>query len=339
LLAPTTTPAAGVPPRGLGRLLGKLGLVAGIVLAASAFLYFKLPRNPHSYYRGFALKDNLLRQTPSPRVIICGGSNCALGIDSQLLAKGLQREAINTGLHAGFGLSFMLRSVQAHLRQGDILILCPEYSLLTPSGWRGDDDLCRLVFQEPVAVRYLSTANLPTLVHGLGRVLGAQLPRLLAPGSRFRTDPIYCATAFNAHGDVVSHLNQEPERWIPGGAEPACDEAIIRRLKTFTDECQSRGVIVRILPPCIREIEYQKNHAVINATYQAIRSTCPSITLARPEDFAYPADFFFDTQYHLNNLGRKTRTEQLLNEIRLSQKTLTQTPRTELTPVSPHEVK
>ena len=85
-------------------LTTKILLLILPVLLVTAVLFLVLPRNPTSYLHGFRLKDDLLRTTPGPKIILVGGSNFAFGIDSQALSREFGVNVVNTALLGGLGL-------------------------------------------------------------------------------------------------------------------------------------------------------------------------------------------------------------------------------------------
>jgi hypothetical protein len=65
--------------------------------------------------------------TPSPKLVIMGGSNTLAGIDTQLLANRLAIRAFNFGLSASFGPGFQIFEGAKVLKPGDAALLPLEY--------------------------------------------------------------------------------------------------------------------------------------------------------------------------------------------------------------------
>ncbi len=84
-----------------------------------------------SYVNALIDKHVLLSEPREPKIVIIGGSNVAFGMDSRVLQEELGRPVVNAGLHAGIGLEYMLRDVEGYLSAGDVLVVIPEYDLLT----------------------------------------------------------------------------------------------------------------------------------------------------------------------------------------------------------------
>ncbi len=91
---------------------------------------------PNNLHATVLDKERLLKEAPSPRLVLVGGSGLAFGIDSPTLEQELGGEysVVNMGLHAGLGLDFMLNEALDGLREGDVVVLSPEYDIV----WRDE---------------------------------------------------------------------------------------------------------------------------------------------------------------------------------------------------------
>ena len=89
-------------------------------------------------------------------MIFTGGSSTAFGIDCQVFEDALDRKPVNLGLHAAMGMDLYLRIVEQHARPGDLVVLLPEYALLSDRLEMPSADIRRLLRNCPSAWRYLS---------------------------------------------------------------------------------------------------------------------------------------------------------------------------------------
>jgi hypothetical protein len=306
----------------LAKLAGKILILILPVLLLIWLLFVILPRNPASYYHGFHLKDDLLRNTYGPKIVLVGGSNVALGFDSHALSRAFSRPVINAGLHASLGSNFMLNSVELYISgPGDIVILSFEYShFLVGASYLGDNTLCEMLFEEPSAVRYLDLGHVQTILMGMGGVCGKRLMKLVF-AEPFPVNGIYNSKAFNECGDVVSHLNISPaardapkDLAVSPGDHSRIDaySPAMRRLAEFIRCVQGKGSHIYIIPPCYRETEFNANASTIRKNYRLLKELYPDIVCASPDDFVFRSDCFFDTAYHLNQKGRDERTARVV---------------------------
>ena len=63
------------------------------------------------------MKDSLLANVKAPRIIFVAGSSMAFGLDSQVFRDSLNRFPINTGLHGGMGLFYMLENTAKYVKK------------------------------------------------------------------------------------------------------------------------------------------------------------------------------------------------------------------------------
>src|SRR5215212_5179389 len=104
-----------------------LGLALAIILSGLLIGQYHTNLRDDSYIAAVLEKDRLIRDTPSPKIILVGGSNLAFGIDSHMLEDSLGVHVVNMGLYAKLGLRYMLAQVKPYIRKGDLVLVVPEY--------------------------------------------------------------------------------------------------------------------------------------------------------------------------------------------------------------------
>lgn len=303
------------------KLLKGLAGLSVLVLTTVGLLFITLPRNSMSYYHGVKLKDDLLKKTRSPKLILAGASNLAFGVDSRALSRALGMDVVNMGLHGGLGLSLVINAVAgAGLNDGDVVVFALEYGHFHHVNYRGNVSVCELLLEDPSASRHLGAEHLSVLVETGGRVLGKRLVSTIF-GDVDASNPVYNSCAFNEYGDVVSHLEDKQSALKDSFSAPAVLMTIspvlpsspaIKKLRQFIYQAESRGANVYFLPPCLRNTEYQAYREKINSSYAMLISHFPGKVLAHPDDFAFEARHCFDTEYHLNCTGRAIRTARMI---------------------------
>lgn len=304
-------------PKGPIMLAGKILLLIIPVACVSLLLFCVLPKNPYSYFHGFAFKEGLLKTTRSPKVVLVGGSNLAFGINSHTLSRELGMNVVNPALHAGLGLGYILNSVEPFIEAGDIVVLGFEYELYSATASIDNTTLCELLFEEPRAFKYLGCEHIPIVVAGVGRVLQQ---RLLRYGLPFLTNDIYNATAFDDYGDVSSHLGKPSRRPFLGsfGEKMHLSRAVLRRLGRFIQRAEQKGARVFLFPPACLDRAYSESEKVVDGIYDEVRAKFPAHTLSSPGECAYSGDYLFDSIYHLNSKGRVLRSEIIVQYLRVA---------------------
>lgn len=127
-------------------------------LCFSVFLFFALEPSPwldpNSVILADADKQIAVKTFPSRRLIIIGGSNASFNVNSKLVGSSLGANGVNMGLIAQIGLAYMLKEVEPYIRQGDLVVIVPEYQQFTSTGY---ETLVRLLINDPGNFRYINT--------------------------------------------------------------------------------------------------------------------------------------------------------------------------------------
>ena len=268
------------------------------------------------FLASFLDKAERLERTPSPRILLVGGSSFAFGTKSAILERRTGRPVVNLGVHAGLGLAFMLAQAAEAARAGDLVVLAPEYALLETGDFCDTPALQLQLRLAPGSVRFISPRLVPRL---LDSGLFAATDRLQALESWMRGQPVevlYNRASFNQYGDMVGHhpygsWNANKQHVLVPPAEGA--GRAIARLAAFARTLRARGTDVVIAPPPIPGDDYEPQRQRAAELWAAVSrgSGIEVVGLKR----VYPRDLFFDTAYHLTLEGKRIRTRALLQVV------------------------
>ena len=119
--------------------VGRLAAFASLqMLVASIVFWQGSPRDSNHYLSALQDKIERLESCIGNRILIVGGSNAAFGLNSQCIQQTTGLDTVNLGLHVSLGLPFYLETVRQHCRHGDVVVLTPEYELITTELQQGD---------------------------------------------------------------------------------------------------------------------------------------------------------------------------------------------------------
>ncbi|MDR1499451.1 MAG: hypothetical protein LBI58_00535 [Tannerellaceae bacterium] len=267
------------------------------------------------YYMAFFKKQEMLvdkQHQQKPSVILLGGSNIAFGFKSKMIEEALDLPVINTGLHAGFGLKFMLDHTSKYLTKGDILIIAPEYDHFFNSMAYGGINLIFLFYLDPRIGVHFGAVHLKKMITSLPTTKDFFLSSVLHLLFK-RESEDYNASGFNEYGDYTDHWTM-PSRPYP--------HASISDFKTinmkFLDYYQKavaalreRGIQVIIIPPSFSETSYNNIEEKLIPLFSEFERRDLGFSIP-PQESAYPDSLFFDTHYHLGYEGVLIRTNQLI---------------------------
>jgi len=273
----------------------------------------------NSYIAGVIDKQAHLHATPAPRIIFVGGSNLAMGLDSEFVERSLGKPVVNLGVNAGLGLRFMLNQVKPALHAGDTVVLVPEYEQFY-GHLNGGLTLLEVLTIFPEGWRYLDSpqqyavvlGEFPMLVQGMA----ANIPR------RWQTRTGFIATraSYNAWGDITTHLDRPSpanigDLFLFTSAEKNFDADTLAVINTFHTEANRAGARVLLAYPPLPALQFEQNRAQLELVHTRLERDTRVPLLGAPRDWVYPVAYFFDTVYHLNRQGRHVRTTQLIRAL------------------------
>jgi hypothetical protein len=314
------------------RLLVRCALL-GVAILLSGFLisHYDAHAGDDNYLAAVLEKDRLIRTTPSPKIILVGGSNLAFGIDSRVLQDSLSVNVVNMGLYAKLGLRYMLAQVKPYIRAGDIVIVVPEYDQFYGSFSEGDNTLNTALLYAP-ADRISDFVKSYSVIDVVLRPRVENVRRSFlvavadAAGLKDKyfppdTNPVYNRHSFNRYGDVVSHLGKKsmnPDSIYVKPLPPPKEfnNRTLAELNDIGDVARERQAHAYFLFPSYIDRSYVINTSAIAWLQHRLESDMRIQILGTPRDFVYPSAWFFDTRFHLNELGRGPRTIKMIEILR-----------------------
>jgi hypothetical protein len=300
-----------------------LSLLQVILLTAViiALVFAAIGPDPDHYFAGSRLQLELLKNTPSPRIILIGGSNVSFGLDAELMQRSLGIPVINDGLHAGLGI-VPLRELQEYIRQGDIIIISLEYSMFaSQSVMEGDlTFLSDWIEYSPQRIRFLANPweQAPSLYATmLQRKVNRQVNTYLFGGSLDEVRNVFIGTKYNSNGDFIGHLNETSmaRRKVPSVPYPVAtvQNEIFVFLEQFHQFAREKGAEVYFEAPASRRTNCENTGEAPMENFFGTFEERSSIPVFTPlDEVCLPDKYFFDTAYHLNAEGRQVRTERLI---------------------------
>ena len=301
-------------------------LIAKITLLSSAcaLTVVWLAFGPGPYRHDFAVlidKHELLAATPSPKLVLMGGSGLIRGIDSGLLAKEFGVRVANVGFYAGCGSAFAADYIAPYLNEGDVVLLVAEY-VQFQAGMELNDARCRAwiaraLFPRIPRALYQHPRDLFLDVVFLARAKAVGLLRFLPHrGAAVRAgDPAYFHQEFDEFGDKRSGFEATPvlrDRERTNFEKSAIDRAN-SVLREFARRVEERKAQFRVVPPAVAASWYLGERSAIERLAGGLD---PKTLLGQPEDYVYDDSLFEDTIYHLGPVGRRLRTERLSRAMR-----------------------
>jgi len=255
-------------------------------------------------------KDDLLRSTESPKIVLFGGSNVFYGIDSELLKYKTGYNIVNMAINAGYRYKTYLNLLDSDLvKSGDIVILSFEYEDYNNALVY----LYRFLRLYPEIVKYFefpddySLNAFSKFISTLGVKYFEVLPKVL-PAS----------DSVNMYGDLLSsRLGKVPDCACYGVTlERSVFQSKLDLLNEFNSRMNKRGVGVVFSPPSFMDECFgDGEEEMVLDYYDFIRDNSEFFVAGTPERYFFDRSSVLDTVYHLDMYEKKVRTKKIVEDV------------------------
>lgn len=303
------------------RFIKQLAVFLLLIIGSLACSLFFVPSRAMSasILKMAPVKVAMVRDTPSPRILLVGGSNLSMGLNSQPIAETFGLPVVNMGLHGGLGLFYMLEEVRPHVKSGDLVVLAPEYEHFFGDLFYGNKEVLGVVFEiMPEKRKYVSRTQWAYLLKYMPNYSARKLSNLVSGLLNSKAVPTADrCQGFNAYGDYIGHWNQPSELVVPSQAPKATVRLrpqYFDVLSAFIFETQAKGARVFIVPPCLQATSFDAMEPLITRIENEFRAReLPLITPMR----RYRMDdaLCSGTPYHLNKTGVDRRTSLMIQNL------------------------
>ena len=299
------------------RFLIRISLFS-LLLLSVVIIGFVLPVTPRaskSLLYAKLKKDSLLINTISPRIIFVGGSNLSFGINSSVIKDSLNLNPINTAIHASIGLEYMMDNTIQYIREGDIIILAPEYSHFYGRSIYGGEELLRTVAD--IDLSKLSTLKKEQLVN-ISKSLVKYSFSKFKPTEYWglKESDIYSVNSFNQYGDVYTHWSMQQKEFSPADTiKTNYNPNAIKLINNFRVKIEKKNATLFVTYPSYQATSYDKSIKQIKKVEKELLEN-NFILLGTPERYRMPDVMMFNTSYHLLKKGVDYRTELLIEDIK-----------------------
>ncbi|MBD1393997.1 hypothetical protein [Mucilaginibacter glaciei] len=289
-------------------------LVVAVVYICNRNYYPTGAKGNDGYIGAIVDKHAYAAKIKLPRILFCGGSNVAFGINSKRIADSLGIPVVNLGLLGSLGLDFMLNEAKAVARPSDIVIVSPEYELSVDGAHTLKKEAQRIF---PQAGTYFKTGLEQFItdffIEDLQKNFAVTLAHLLhRPQKGFPTNVVYSRSSFNQYGDVVRNFTNPSKDFFTKVKLNYRPYAGIKNLNSFKDYADKNHIKVFFLYPGFPQSLYKKSLKPINAYADEFDRELKIKILIKPSDAIFPDSVFYDTEYHLLPSGRELRTDKVI---------------------------
>lgn len=297
-----------------------------VILAEQAFFLicgFGLPVQFGDTFMGeLKSKYERLKETSGKRIVLVGGSGVAFDCDSALMDDFFPSyEIVNFGMYAGLGTKAVMDLSENYIHEGDIVILSPEQSEQTFSDYFNGEYMWQAADGAFGMLRDLKSENFEAMLGNFPRFALEKLNYVMK-GQKPQTDSIYQKKSFNTYGDI--ELDTCRENILPNGydvnqkvrfTEDVVQPEFMDYMNDWAKRLEKKGAVVwyRYCPVNKLSVEDMDDLAAYDVF---LRQKLDFPVIGNPENSLMEAEWFFDTNFHLNQPGKEVNTVQLIRDMK-----------------------
>ena len=297
-----------------------------VILAEQVFFLicgFGLPVQFGDTFMGeLKSKYERLKETSGKRIVLVGGSGVAFDCDSALMDDFFPSyEIVNFGMYAGLGTKAVMDLSENYIHEGDIVILSPEQSEQTFSDYFNGEYMWQAADGAFGMLRDLKSENFEAMLGNFPRFALEKLNYVMK-GQKPQTDSIYQKKSFNTYGDI--ELDTCRENILPNGydvnqkvrfTEDVVQPEFMDYMNDWAKRLEKKGAGVwyRYCPVNKLSVEDMDDLASYDVFW---RQKLDFPVIGNPENSLMEAEWFFDTNFHLNQPGKEVNTVQLIRDMK-----------------------
>ena len=297
-----------------------------VILAEQVFFLicgFGLPVQFGDTFMGeLKSKYERLKETSGKRIVLVGGSGVAFDCDSALMDDFFPSyEIVNFGMYAGLGTKAVMDLSENYIHEGDIVILSPEQSEQTLSDYFNGEYMWQAADGAFGMLRNIKSENFEAMLGNFPRFALEKLNYVMK-GQKPQTDSIYQKKSFNTYGDI--ELDTCRENILPNGydvnqkvrfTEDVVQPEFMDYMNDWAKRLEKKGAVVwyRYCPVNKLSVEDMDDLAAYDVF---LRQKLDFPVIGNPKNSLMEAEWFFDTNFHLNQPGKEVNTVQLIRDMK-----------------------
>ena len=297
----------------------------------------------HSNWYNAALDDKVayLDSIEEPKLVVVGGSSVAFGLDSELLETYLGMPTVNFGLYADLGTKLMLDLSEDAIGEGDVIVIAPELDPQTLSMFFNGLSTWRAIDDDVSLVTRIGSDDRSSMWGSLWSFAESKL-KYLVSGKPENPKGVYNSRNFNKWGDIKyldENQNDLRATNVIGGnyfqehtpIDPSIEvwnAEFLDYLNAYIRRIEAKGATVYYAYCPMNRMAITDGDGAFTflgelptekiAKYESdLAAALDCEILGSFADFAYGADHFYDSNFHLNTAGVARHTRNLLRELSL----------------------
>jgi len=279
-------------------------------------------------YDVYNKKTKLSKKIKTNKIIIVSGSNSLFGIDSKLLSKELGKKVINFSVNAGVMLPYTLYKAKKVIKKGDTVLLPLEYSMYNYNG-EPNEQMIDYIFSRDFDAFYSLTKK--EQFYMFWNITFRRIYNGYFNNSTSKVKyGLYGSHNIDKYGDQIKtsikykskNIQKELDNHKANSYGKEFDQESLswKYLKEFTSWCKKNNVKFVFTPPTLLYFDKYKTDKKEKWYYNNINKLVERNNweyIGNPYDYMYKKQYYFNTDFHLNDKGREIRTKQMIKDLKL----------------------
>lgn len=300
------------------KLLCLFAVVFAVLIFGIAVLVFAAPQYKYSYNASLIDKIDFLKKSPSPKIILCGNSNLAFGINSSLIENEFGMPVVNLGLHGGLGNAFHEEAAKLNIQAGDILIVC--HSTYSDDDKISDPLLAWTTLENNFGLyKILRRKDFFDMAKAFPKYAAkTAMLRITKKGNKIPAD-CYMRTGFNENGDLVYPREYDKNLFDASvhSSVPQINDVCAKRLNRLSEYCAGKNATLLLAGfPVMQRIGEVLDRSEYENFQTNLAEKLDCRIISDFTDYIYDESLFYNTNLHLTNEGAEIRTRQLINDLK-----------------------
>lgn len=284
------------------------------------------PQFSATYYAELCDMYDRLCGVKGKKIVIIGSSSVVFGVDSalieeQLALAGEEYSVVNFGLYGVLGTKIMLDLSEDQIGEGDVVILAVEPSSLTMSMHFSAEDLWYAVDGNYSILKAIKQENRAEMTGAFFKYAAKKYECLVSLPAA--ASGVYAHSSFDGRCDLKNY--DRPYNVMSGGYDinntvrlsPSLMNAeFIEYINDYCKTVGKKGANVYFTFAPVNAESLVSSDEDIEKYYGFISDNfiCPIIS--NPFNYVMDAEWFYDSNFHLNSAGMTVRTVRLINDIK-----------------------
>lgn len=291
----------------------KLIVFAAIIICYMAML---IPQYKHSYFASLGDKVNRLKSIDEAKIVLIGNSNVAFGYDSEMLQSEMGMPVVNMGFHGGLGNAFHENMMDYNVAPGDIYVVSHVTYWRNTGKIESPIDAWATLENNTALWHLVKKEDYRNMLSTFPAYIKKCVTRHISLEDMNVTSGVYSRESFNEYGDNATVRVHEDRDYPQEVSAPITDVEEFKALNEWNSYLNERGAKLVIAGYPIMYSRLNVDDEYMDTYQKDLETGFECAVISDWRDYAYPDEYFYDTEYHLTTEGAKIRTKQLISDLK-----------------------